>query len=176
MRIETKVASQMSAFERGRTDCVVTSSLYSYQNGIKWTSADWIVMVWEDQELVSNVHIIERVAKVDRKPVRLGGIGNVATKVEWRKRGFASAALKVAQEFLADPLKVDFGLMVSTEQIIPYYEKMGRKVVAQSLTMEQSVGKKVLNYPVMVLPAFKENWPKGMIDLCGLPWCSRRAH
>jgi predicted acetyltransferase len=170
VRIETKVASQMSAFERARTDCVVTSSLYAYQTGIKWASADWTVMVWEDQELVSNVHIIERVAKVDRKPVRLGGIGNVATKVEWRNRGFASAALKVAQEFLADPLKVDFGLMVCTEQMVPFYEKRGWKLVAQSLVTEQADGKKALGYPVMVLPISEKDWPKGIIDLCGLPW------
>jgi predicted acetyltransferase len=170
VRIETKAANQMSEFEKARTDCVVTSSLYAYHTGIKWASADWTVMVWEDEELVSNVHIIERLAQVDRKTVRLGGIGNVATKVEWRKRGYASAALKVAQEFLADPLKVDFGLMICTEPMIPYYEKMGWKLVAQSLMMEQSDGKKALNYPVMVLPVSKENWPEGMIDLYGLPW------
>lgn len=64
MRIETKAANQLSTFERARTDCVVTSSLYSYQMGTKWVNADWMVMVWEDDELVSNVHIIERDARV----------------------------------------------------------------------------------------------------------------
>ncbi len=62
--------------------------------------------------------------------VKLGGIGNIATKVEWRQRGYASAALKVAQDFLHDPLKVDFGLMISTEEMVPSLSKDRLELVA----------------------------------------------
>jgi len=170
LRIETKAASQLSTIERARTDCVVTSSLYSYQMGTKWANADWTVMVWEEDELVSNVHIIERNALVGGHPVRLGGIGNVATKTEWRGRGYSSSAMKVAQEFLINSLKVDFGLMTCFAWLVEYYEKMGWKIVADHLIMEQPDGKKRLNYPVLVLPVVKKDWPEGEIDLCGLPW------
>jgi predicted acetyltransferase len=170
VRIETKAASQLSDFEKARTECVVTSSMYAYQIGTKWAGADWTVMVWEDEDMVSNVHIIERTALVGGQPVRLGGIGNVATKVEWRKRGYAAAALRVAQEFLSDPLKVEFGLMMCIERMVPYYEKLGWKMVAKSILMEQPEGKRGLSYPVMVLPITRNDWPQGMIDLCGLPW------
>ena len=170
MRIETKAAAELSQFEKARTDCVVTSSLYAYHTGIQWADPDWAVMVWEDEELVTTVQIIERLARVGRRSLRLGGIGNVSTKVEWRKRGFATAALKAAQEFLAEPLKVDFGLMICTEAMIAYYEKMGWKNVAASLLMEQEQGKLPLNYPVMVLPVLEKEWPEGTIDLLGLPW------
>ena len=67
------------------------------------------------------------------RQVRLGGIGNVATKVEWRKRGYARSALKTAQNFLHDPLKVDFGMMIATEPMVSRYEKMGWSVAAQSM-------------------------------------------
>ena len=170
MRIETKAASQLSTFERARTDCVVTSSLYAYQMGTKWANADWTVMVWEEDELVSNVHIIERNALVGGHPVRLGGIGNIATKVEWRGRGYSSSAMKVAQEFLINTLKVDFGLMTCFAWLVEYYEKMGWKIVADHLIMEQADGRKTLNYPVLVLPVIKKDLPDGEIDLCGLPW------
>jgi aminoglycoside 2'-N-acetyltransferase I len=102
--------------------------------------------------------------------VRLGGIGNIATKVEWRRRGYASAALKVAQDFLRDPLKVDFGFMLSTEQGISHYEEIGWSVVAHTMLIDQPDGKTVLNVPAMILPVCKQDWPKGSIDLCGLPW------
>lgn len=170
MRIETKAAGEMSQFEKARTDCVVTSSLYAYHTGIQWAGPDWAVMVWEDEELVSNVHIIDRVIQVGGRAVRVGGIGNISTKVEWRKRGYASAALKVATDFLADPLKVKFGLMTATETVRPIYEKLGWKMVAGSLLMEQSDGKKPFNYPVLVLPVLARAWPSGPIDVCGLPW------
>jgi predicted acetyltransferase len=170
MRIEIKSAQEWSTFEKARQDCVVTSSLYSYLSGTRWSPPDWAVMVWEDDEMVSNVHIIERTVKVGDRQVHLGGIGNVATKVEWRKRGYASEALKIATDFLRDPLKVDFGLMIATDQMVPKYQKKGWRVVASSMLMEQPDGKMALSYPVMILPVEKQDWPEGVIDLCGLPW------
>lgn len=170
MRIEVKSASELSTFERARQDCVVTSSLYAFLTGTKWAAADWTVMVWEDEDLVTNVHIVDRVIQVGDQQVRLGGIGNVATKVEWRKRGYARSALKTAQNFLRDPLKVDFGMMIATEPMVARYEKMGWKMAAQSMRVDQPDGKTTLNYPVMILPVCKQEWPAGAIDLCGLPW------
>jgi predicted acetyltransferase len=170
MRVEIKSAEQWSNFEKARQDCVVTSSLYAYLTGIKWARPDWAVMVWEDDDMVSNVHIIARTIKVGQNSVKLGGIGNIATKVEWRQRGYASTALRVAMDFLQNPLQVDFGLMIATEEMVSHYDKAGWIQVAASLLMEQPAGRATLNYPVMVLPVRKKDWPKGPIDLCGLPW------
>ena len=168
--MEIKSAEQWSTFEKARQDCVVTSSLYAYLTGIKWARPDWAVMVWEDEDLVSNIHIILRVARVGHHEVKLGGIGNIATKVEWRQRGYASEALKVAQDFLREPLGVDFGLMIATQEMVPHYEKVGWAVVADSMSIEQPDGQTKLNYPVLVLPVCKQEWPEGPIDLRGLPW------
>lgn len=170
MRIEVKSAGELSKFEKARQDCVVTSSLYSFLNGTKWAAADWTVMVWEDEDLVTNVHIVERMVKVGDQAVRLGGIGNVATKVEWRKRGYARSALATAQDFLLDLLKVDFGMMIATEPMVPRYEKLGWNVVSRTMHIDQPDGRTMLNYPVMILPVCRQDWPGGEIDLCGLPW------
>jgi predicted acetyltransferase len=170
MRIEIKSAEQWNTLEKARQDCVVTSSLYAYLSGIKWAKPDWAVMVWEDEDMVSNIHIIERTVKVGIETVKLGGIGNIATKVEWRNRGYASAALKVAQDFLLDSLHVDFGLMIATKEMIPRYERVGWRMIADSLLIDQPDGRTTLNSPVMVLPVLKKDWPKGPIDLGGLPW------
>jgi predicted acetyltransferase len=170
MKVEIKSADEWNTFEKARQDCVVTSSLYAYLAGTKWATPNWAVMIWEDEDMVSNIHIIERTVTVGNEYVKLGGIGNIATKVEWRKRGYANTALKVARKFLKNPLQVDFGLMIATEGMISRYEKSGWRVVANSLMMEQPDGKTNLNYPVMVLPVCKMDWPEGPIDLCGLPW------
>jgi predicted acetyltransferase len=170
MRIEIKSAQEWSQFEKARQECVVTSALYAYLTGTKWASPDWAVMVWEDEEMVTNVHIIERTALVGGQPVKIGGIGNIATKTEWRKRGYATSALKVAMDFLRDPLQVDFGLMIATEQVIPSYEKYGWKVIAQSMLIDQPDGRRAFSIPILILPVCKETWPEGAIDLCGLPW------
>jgi predicted acetyltransferase len=170
MRIEIKSAEQWSTFEKARQDCVVTSSLYAYLTGIKWAPPDWAIMVWEGEEMVCNIHIVERTARVGTVFLKLGGIGNVATKVEWRRRGFASAALKVAQDFLHDPLQVDFGLMITTDEMVPHYEKVGWNQVAHTMKIDQPDGRAKLDYAVLVLPVGKQDWPAGEIDLSGRPW------
>jgi predicted acetyltransferase len=170
MRIVIKSADQWNAFEKARQDCVVTSSLYAYLTGVKWAPSDWAVMVWEDEDLVSNIHIIKRVVKVGTETLKLGGIGNISTKVEWRRRGYASAALKAAQDFLLDPLHVDFGLMIATENMVSRYVKVGWEQVAKSMLVDQPDGKMTLEYPILVFPVCKKDWPPGVIDLCGLPW------
>lgn len=170
MKIEVKSARQWNDYEKARQDCVVTSSLYAYLTGIKWAQPNWAVMVWEENDLVSNVHIVERVIKVGTQKLIIGGIGNIATKVEWRKRGYASSALTIAEEYLFNPLQVDFGLMITTTENISRYEKRGWKHVAETMKIEQPDGHASLNYPVMILPVKKKDWPSGKIDLCGLPW------
>ena len=170
MKIDIKSAQEWSALEKARQDCVVTSALYAFLTGTKWADPDWAVMVWEGEEMVSNVHIIERTALVGGQPVKLGGIGNIATKIEWRKRGYASEALKVAMDFLHEPLGVDFGLMIAIERMVPRYEKAGWKVAGRALQYEQPDRRGSFTYPVLILPVAKQEWPQGEIDLCGLPW------
>jgi len=142
MKVEIKSAQEWSTFEKARQDCVVTSSLYAFLIGTRWVTPDWAVMVWEDEDMVSNVHIIERTVTVGGQRVHLGGIGNIATKVEWRKRGYTTEALKVAVNILHDPLKVDFGLMISTEQMISRYEETGWKLVAGPCRSSSRKGRK----------------------------------
>jgi aminoglycoside 2'-N-acetyltransferase I len=170
LRIEIKSAQEWSTLEKARQDCVVTSSLYSFRNGTKWAAPDWAVMVWESGDLVCNVHILQRSIQVGNESLLVGGIGNVATKVEWRKRGYATAALKVATHFLLDPLGVDFGLMITSEQLVPAYERRGWSLVTSSMLADQPDGKITLSYPIMIFPVKKDKWPEGTIDLCGLPW------
>lgn len=170
MRVEVKAAGQLSTFEKARIDCLVTSSLYMYLTGTRWAEPDWNVLVWEDDDLASGAAVVERTATVGGRPVRLGGIGKIATKVEWRRRGFAAAALKAARDFLRAPLRVDFGLMICTEAMLPRYEKTGWQLAARSLLADQPDGRTAIGYPVMILAVKESDWPQGEIDLCGLPW------
>jgi aminoglycoside 2'-N-acetyltransferase I len=170
MRVVIKPTALLGAREKARLDCLITSTLYAYTFGIKWADADWKVMVWEDEDLVSNVDIVERKALVGGTPVKLGGIGGVATKDEWRKRGIARYALREAQAFLHEPLGAEFGLLTCIEKMVPFYTRLGWNQVAASMLVEQPAGKISFPHPVMILPVWKETWPEGEIDLCGLPW------
>jgi len=127
MKIEIKSAKEWRPFEKTRQDCVVASSLYTYLTGTRRATPDRVVMVGEDEEMVNNVYILSRTGTVGSQQVHLDGIGNLATKVEWRKGGFASEALKLAVSLLHDPQKVDFDLIISTEEMVLRYERTGWK-------------------------------------------------
>jgi len=156
-----------------------------FADEIAWAIADWHVLAWEGELLVGHVDITERTALVAGRELRLGGIGGVVTLKEWRKRGIATAALQRAARFLQDELAVPFGLLVCDPSLAPYYHKLGWRVVAGPLIFDQPVSfkpgldqaisdgpsqKVALEIAIMVLPCREDNWPAGLIDLCGLPW------
>jgi aminoglycoside 2'-N-acetyltransferase I len=120
--------------------------------------------------VVASLEIIERLAKVGEMPVRLGGIGGVATHPDWRRRGFASLLMQKAALFLKQEIKVDFGLLVCGEQRTQFYAGLGWQVVKGPLLIDQPSGKMALEAVIMVLPCAQQTWPEGIIDLCGLPW------
>jgi GNAT superfamily N-acetyltransferase len=135
-----------------------------------WAIDDWDVMVWVGDRLVSRIGIVERIARVGEREVRLAGVGGVGTLPGERRHGYAALALREAERFLRDELGAEFGLLICAERMIPYYERFGWRVAVAPLFYEQPTGRKVLRGPTMVLTGTKADWPDGVIDLCGLPW------
>jgi hypothetical protein len=170
MEIEIKPSGQLTPLDKQQLDDLAADAFTPDEIDYEWAEVDWFVIVREGAELVSNVEIIERQAVVAGTPVRLGGIGGVATRTAWRRRGFAEAALKVAQSFMRRRLAVDYGLLICSEQLVPYYGKLGWQVVAGPMLIEQAGGQVTYSAPIMVLPVCKKDWPEGVIDLCGKPW------
>ncbi|HTX93199.1 MAG TPA: GNAT family N-acetyltransferase [Anaerolineales bacterium] len=171
MKIELKAESQLTESERQGLERLSAEAFPPDGEDTQWARSDWHVLVWEGEEIVSHVEIVERTAAVGGRPVRLGGIGGVSTLKAWRRRGLAEAALKVAVETLHRPLKVDFGLLVCGEVMIPYYSKFGWKLLGRPMWIEDQPGGRVLyKAPLMILPVGRDEWPDGEIDLCGRPW------
>jgi aminoglycoside 2'-N-acetyltransferase I len=171
MRFEIKASRQLSPDERILQSRLSAEAFPPDGDTTQWAEdSDWFVLVWEGQELVSNVGILERTITVGGQPVRVGGIGGVATGLAWRGRGFAGQAMKASAIFMHDTLAVEFGLLVCDTHMVPYYGKLGWQLVNCHTWMEQPQGKEPFTDPVMVLPVCKQDWPEGEIDLCGLPW------
>ncbi len=170
MEIEIKPSSQLTPQEKQQLENLFATAFPPDDIDYEWAEADWYVLVHEGMELVSTLEIVEREAVVGGTPVTLGGIGGVATHPNWRRRGFAEAGLKVAHSFLRRRLAVDYGLLICSEQLVPYYGKLGWRVVEGPMLIAQSSGPVTYSAPIMVLPVCKSEWPEGVIDLCGKPW------
>ncbi len=138
----------------------------------EWAGSDWQVIVWDRETWVSTLVLAKKAITVDGKPVTVGGIGGVMTLPEWQGRGYASAAMKVAADFIRDEMKVPFGLLVCNAHRVHLYESLGWKVATEPTTFSQSTGKRQFSDVmfVMTYACTEQPWPDGPIDLCGPPW------
>jgi hypothetical protein len=72
--------------------------------------------------------------------------------------------------YLREPLKVDFGLLVCGPIMVHYYAKFGWQVLGRPIWIEQSRGRVSFSVPVMFLPVEQTAFPAGEVDLLGRPW------
>ena len=135
-----------------------------------WAEQHWRVLVYCEGQLASTLAITEREAMVGGKTVTLAGIGNVMTPPEWRRRGLAARAMQEAAEFLCDEIPVDFGFILCSHDLIPYYQRLGWRQVNAPVVFDQPTGKVRWQEEAMALPCAEHPWPDGTVDLCGLPW------
>ncbi len=159
-------ALNRQVFGEGNTDFVLAN-------------ADWHVLLWvgnaedasEVDTLISHLEIVGRTCTVDDYPLRVGGIGKVATAPEWRHRGLASAALQRAQVFIAEVLGMEFGLLICHEPLASFFKGHGWNPTTGPLWFSQPGNRVQLkNVTTMAFSCSGRPFPPGSIDLCGLPW------
>lgn len=135
-----------------------------------WTPEDWRVLVRVDNRIVSHVSIVERTCLVKGQSVKVGGVGGVGTLPERRGQGLASLAMKQTADFLINQLKVDFGVLLCGNDLVPYYQRLGWRMIDDPVFFEEPAGRLQCDCPVMYLPGIKPYWPSGIVDVRGNPW------
>jgi predicted N-acetyltransferase YhbS len=179
MKITVKAENDFSDIERQQMDALCDQAFAAAEmddehaegTDYVWVmSNDWHILVEEDGKFVSHVGIVERTCTVAGQPLKLGGIGGVATMPGYQKRGLASAAMRFAEVFMCKTLKLDFGLLVCARHREPLYRSLGWREVPGPLVFDQPQGKVTFKDVTMIIPCNKQDWPTGVIDLCGLPW------
>src|SRR5688572_12342369 len=74
----------------------------------------YIVGVWEGGVLVSGLWITEREILVDGHLAQMAGIRGVRTDPAFRRRGYAAAGMRAAQDFIWRKLAVDLAMLHSS--------------------------------------------------------------
>ncbi len=137
-----------------------------------WADPLWRVVICWGSEIAGQVCLIERDCQVGGQAIRLGGIGGVLTRPEFRGRGLASIGMTAATEFFRDLRPVDYVLLVCESHLVKFYGGMGWELVSGPLWVEHPErGRVMMNdvYP-MVMALRDRAWPGGAIELMGLPW------
>lgn len=136
----------------------------------QWAEPAWYVLALSDSTLIGRVGIVERNSSINGYFLEIAGITGVITAVEWRGRGVGTAMLRRAAEFVHTQLEISYGLLLCRSKVVPFYVKLGWKIIDGPTTFDQPYGKAVFPRLTMILECGEKQWPKGPIDLCGLPW------
>lgn len=129
----------------------------------RWRSADYYVLLNRDGQLAGRLGVLDSKVSIANQIIRVGGIGGVATKPEFRHRGVARAMLARAAEFIKNDLEVEFGFLLWRHEVSPVYAKMGW-ITAAGPTKFTRAGV-AATYPndTMILPLGGRVWPPGTV-------------
>ena len=139
---------------------------------VKWADPDLRVLIdAPDGELACHTGIFFRAATWNGQKVHIGGIGQVTTRPECRRRGYASIALEAAVHTLRDHDAAQFALLFCEPHNFEFYRSRGWHPFTGAVDAEQPQGR--IRFEVMapmVLDLKRRAPTLGTLDLCGLPW------
>jgi aminoglycoside 2'-N-acetyltransferase I len=139
---------------------------------VKWADADLRVLIdAPDGGLACHIGIFFRTATWNGQKVHIGGIGGVATRADYRRRGYASIALEAAVQTLRDHDAAQFALLFCEPHNFEFYQSRGWHPFTGAVHAEQPGGR--IRFEVMapfVLDLKRRAPTLGTLDLCGLPW------
>ncbi|MGO9060622.1 MAG: GNAT family N-acetyltransferase [Candidatus Binataceae bacterium] len=167
---------QIRIFPVGETEPELRKTLPEWfhnefgKTGFTWAAPDYYAISEADGELIGRLGIFDRDVEVAGTRIRVGGIGGVITKPEWRLHGVARDLLTHAAGFMRDQLGVEFAILLCRREVAPVYAELGWLRVDGPTVFLQPSG--IATYPrdTMILKFTARQWPSGTIDMCGLPW------
>jgi predicted GNAT family N-acyltransferase len=178
MRLEIKATAQLNDDETHALKAL-SVAVYPPKPGaaknpspIKWARPQWRILIRDaEDQLVSHVGVLTRLGAGDDIEFLIGGIGGVMTHPAQRGRGYASAGIQRATDFLRREMGVDFSLLVCRADLMAYYQRLGWSAFAGDTLVRQNSIKSIFTWnEVMVIAAAQALPSCRVLDLCGLPW------
>jgi aminoglycoside 2'-N-acetyltransferase I len=139
---------------------------------VKWADPDLRVLIdGPDYELACHTGIYFRTVTWNGQKVHIGGIGQVATRPDCRRQGFASIAIDAAVRTMRDHDAAQFALLFCEPHNFDFYQSRGWRPFTGAVYVEQPAGRVRFEAMAPFVKDLKRNAPTlGTLDLCGLPW------
>src|SRR5205085_1096068 len=116
---------------------------------LRWRGKDWHILAEMDGRAVSHVGLLQHTVTVGEHSVKVCGIGGVVTSAEAHGKGYASRAMRYAEDFMCREWAVAFGLLFCREQLVQFYERLGWLRVNEPVEIEQPSGTRTSPMVVM---------------------------
>ena len=139
---------------------------------LEWSEPELCVQVRDlAGSLVSFVGVHCRDVFVDGHPVKIGGIGNVKTHPDARRRGFASEGIRRAVAYFHERANIDFALLVCEPSLVGFYSRLGwSEFTGRTLIRKHSKTVAFTFNRPMTIGIRSADPVEGVIDWCGPPW------
>jgi aminoglycoside 2'-N-acetyltransferase I len=139
---------------------------------VEFAHADLRVLLrTESGDLACHVGIFRRTVTWNGRTMNAGGIGGVATRDEYTRRGYASMALEAALRTMQDEGSIDFAMLFCEPRLAPFYTERGWKKFDGEIYAVQ--GGDRMRFTAIGPYVHDVRWrapSNGVIDLNGLPW------
>jgi aminoglycoside 2'-N-acetyltransferase I len=138
---------------------------------IVFAHADLRVLVEDgDGGIVGHVGIYRRRAMLDGRPVHVGGIGGVVTRVDQQRHGYATLALNAAIATLKHEGSIAFAMLFCEPHLTTFYGARGWHAFDGEVYAEQPGGHGRFDVMTPMVFDLVRRPRKGSLDLQGLPW------
>ena len=147
--------------------------MFGYEFGhidIQWSTPEWYLIAKCEDKIIGRIGILRRAITVGREVFEVGGISGVIVSSEWRNKSISKLTMNEVATFIKDNLKLDFGLLLCRDEVVPVYEQCNWYIVKNNTVFSQSTGEKIYSKNTMVIECRDKKWPEGSINLNGLPW------
>ncbi len=138
---------------------------------VEWARPDLRVLIEAPSGGVGcHAGIYFRTVIWDGRKYQIGGIGEVVTREDCRRMGYASIALNAAVQTLRDHEAVRFALLFCEPHNVAFYQSRGWHAFSGEILAEQRGQKARFEVMAPFVFDFTRAPRQGAIDLCGLPW------
>jgi predicted acetyltransferase len=139
---------------------------------VKWAEPDLRALIdAPDGELACHAGIYFRTVTWNGQKVHIAGIGQVATRPDLRRRGYASMAIDAAIQTMRDHDAAQFALLFCEPHNFDFYQSRGWQPFAGAVFVEQPGGRVRFEAMAPFVSDLKRRAPlQGTFDLCGPPW------
>lgn len=168
--IETDIIQSQSL---EKSDQFYLESMFESEFGhidIAFAEPSWYLIAKYDGVIIGRIGIIKRAVKVENELINVGGISGVVLLKNWRGKNVSKLIIDEAANFIKSYLKLDFGLLLCRDEVIAVYKKCNWNVIDEITSFSQTTGEKIYPRNTMVIELSNKRWPKGTINLNGLPW------
>lgn len=141
-----------------------------------YSPAELHVIAVLNGEVIGNVGMQRRQIAVGNQQILIAGTGGVLIKPSCRQSGVGQKLLSRLQEANRTLAPVDFGYLGCREEVVPFYESCNyTRITATERYVSDDDQTTLIEHtgsPIMICSGMKgvDDWPVGLIDLCGTPW------